>query len=67
MKDVIKLYTEDTVELKKQHPCGGKEFKIVRLGSDVKLICITCGRDILLPRIKLEKQIKKVIRTSEDQ
>ncbi len=50
----------DTLELKKPHPCGGKLFSVARVGSDIRIICKTCGRDMTLPREKLEKAIKKI-------
>lgn len=52
----------DRVEMKKQHPCGGKIFTILRIGMDFKIRCEKCGREVMVPRIKLEKNIKKVIR-----
>ena len=58
---VIKLVVGDTVELKKPHPCGEHLFKVLRVGSDVRIVCLGCGRDMSLDRIKLEKSIKKVI------
>lgn len=57
---IIKIAPEDIVELKKPHPCGSKLFRVVRVGSDVRVICTGCGRDMTLDRIKLEKSIKKV-------
>lgn len=57
---IIKLSVGDIVELKKTHPCGGKLFKILRVGSDVRIVCQTCGRDMTLDRIKLEKSIKSI-------
>lgn len=51
----------DRAELKKSHPCGGNIFKILRVGSDVRIVCETCGRDMTLERVKLEKSIKKMI------
>lgn len=51
----------DTLELKKPHPCGSNLFSCVRVGSDVRIICNGCGRDMTLPREKLEKSIKKII------
>lgn len=51
----------DRAELKKPHPCGGTVFKILRVGSDVRIVCETCGRDMTLDRVKLEKSIKKMI------
>ena len=44
--------------MKKPHPCGGKEFEVLRVGSDVKIKCVTCAREVTVPRMKLEKNIK---------
>ncbi|MBR2410284.1 MAG: DUF951 domain-containing protein [Clostridia bacterium] len=60
----IKL--NDILEMKKQHPCGGKTFQVLRVGMDFKLKCTTCGRMVLVPRNKTEKNIKKVIRESTE-
>ncbi len=49
------------VELKKPHPCGSKQFKILRVGSEVRIACLGCSRDMTLDRIKLEKAVKKFI------
>lgn len=49
------------VIMKKQHPCGTNEWEIVRLGADIKIKCLHCGRTILLPRIEFNKKLKKVI------
>ena len=46
--------------LKKGHPCGTNEWEVVRLGVDIKLKCCNCGRTVLIPRIELNKKIKKV-------
>ncbi len=51
----------DTLELKKNHPCGEKRFTVLRVGSDIRILCCGCGRDMTLPREKLEKAIKKII------
>ena len=51
----------DTLEMKKKHPCGDFRFSVLRVGSDVKLRCKTCGREVTLQRVKLEKGIKRVI------
>lgn len=50
---------DTTVALKKQHPCGGFEWRIVRVGADVKLQCVTCGKYINLTRDELKKRAKK--------
>lgn len=54
----------DIVELKKQHPCGNKEFEIMRSGMDFKIKCIKCEKQLILDRETLEKRIKKVVMKS---
>ena len=49
------------VTMKKEHPCGTNEWEIVRLGADVKIKCIKCGRVIMMPRIDFNKKIKRII------
>jgi hypothetical protein len=48
----------DVVRLKKPHPCGGFDWRVVRLGADIGLKCVTCGRRVLLPRRDLERRLK---------
>ena len=62
---IIRFNAGDRLIMKKPHPCGTKEFKVLRVGSDVRVVCSGCGRDMTLPRIKLEKCIKKVISGGE--
>lgn len=59
--EIPKLYINDILTLKKSHPCGGSSFKILRLGSDVKILCLKCNHDMSIDRVKLEKSIKKII------
>lgn len=60
MSAIIKISVGDTLEMKKPHPCGCRRFKVLRVGSDVRVVCEVCGRDMTLPRVKLEKSIKKI-------
>ena len=48
----------DRVEMKKQHPCGCKTFEILRVGMDFKIKCEKCGREVMAPRAKIEKNIR---------
>lgn len=57
----IRFNTGARLLLKKPHPCGGQEFAVLRSGSDVHLRCLGCGRDLTIPRLKLEKNIRKII------
>lgn len=58
---IVKLFVGDVLEMKKNHPCGSNQFKVLRVGSDVRVLCLSCGRDMTLDRIKLEKSIKRFI------
>lgn len=55
------LKLNQQVELKKQHPCGSKVWTILRIGMDIKLKCTVCGHELMLPRSKAEKAIKKIL------
>lgn len=50
------------VILKKQHPCGTNEWEITRVGADIKIKCVYCGRSIMLSRIDFNKKLKKVVK-----
>ncbi|HEX5140082.1 MAG TPA: DUF951 domain-containing protein [Dehalococcoidia bacterium] len=54
------------VRLRKTHPCGGTDWQVVRLGADIGLKCLTCGRRILLERPVLEKRLKQFVRRAAD-
>lgn len=49
------------VIMKKQHPCGGNEWEITRIGVDIKISCIKCGRSVMMNKIDFDKRIKKVV------
>ena len=57
----------DVLRMKKPHPCGSLEFPVLRVGLYFKIRCFGCGRDVMLPRLKSEKNIKKVLRPQEEQ
>lgn len=65
MGNIPVIHVGDIIELKKQHPCGNKTFKILRTGADIKIICCACGRTLTLERIKVEKMIKKIVSSEE--
>ena len=56
----VKLEIGDIVELKKQHPCGSKNFEILRTGADFRIKCLGCEKQIWLERPELEHRIKKI-------
>lgn len=49
------------VVMKKGHPCGTNEWEVVRVGADIKIKCIGCGRTVMMPRLEFNKKLKKVI------
>ena len=57
----VKFSAGDILLMKKKHPCGSDKFKVIRGGSDVRLACSLCGRDLELSREKIEKSVKKVL------
>lgn len=52
--------------LKKPHPCGGRNWSVVRVGADIALVCQTCGRQMVLPRRQLEKAVKSIVSPPAD-
>ncbi len=55
------LQLHDHLRLRKPHPCGGYDWKVLRLGADIKIECLTCGRQVMLTRRELVKRVKKVL------
>lgn len=62
MVKIMDIKVNDILEMKKEHPCGGKQFLVLRAGMDFRVRCIKCKREVMVPRVKIEKNIKKVIR-----
>jgi len=60
------LHLDDILRLRKQHPCGGDQWKVIRLGADIGLECTTCQRRMLLPRRKLARSLKAVVQSAAD-
>ncbi len=55
----------DTIVMKKSHPCGCDRFVVTRVGMDFKIRCEKCGHEVMSPRQKVEKNIRKIIRPEE--
>jgi len=58
-KGPVPFYLDDVVVLRKTHPCGGDAWRVVRIGADIGLRCVTCGRRVLIARRDLEKDMKR--------
>ncbi len=59
---MIEFRLGDVVKLRKQHPCGGDEWEILRTGIDFRIRCLKCGRQVMIPRRKFERAVRKVVR-----
>lgn len=59
----MKLFVGDVLLLKKEHPCGSAEWEVLRTGMDFRIKCMKCGHSVMLPRVKLEKDIKRVVKS----
>ncbi len=56
------IHLNDVLVMKKAHPCGEKQWKVLRIGADFRLRCLGCGHEIMVPRFKAEKNIRSIIR-----
>ncbi|PYG87208.1 hypothetical protein LY28_02346 [Ruminiclostridium sufflavum DSM 19573] len=54
----------DIVEMKKQHPCGSRQWEVIRTGADFRIKCVGCGHQVMLARTKFEKSVKKIIKSN---
>ena len=55
---MTEIHVGDIISAKKKHPCGSDCFSVLYAGSDIKLRCVNCGKDVIIPRVKAEKMIK---------
>jgi hypothetical protein len=60
------IHLRDVVRLRKPHPCGSYNWMIYRLGADIGLECLGCGRRVLLPRRILARRLKSIVSNQEN-
>ena len=58
----VDFLMDDVIRLRKPHPCGGYDWQVVRLGADLRLKCLTCGRLVMLERREVERRLKSFVR-----
>jgi hypothetical protein len=56
----------DRLRLRKRHPCGSYEWLVIRLGADIGLRCVQCGRRVLLPRSEVERSTREILSHASD-
>src|SRR5512135_2550509 len=59
--DPTDIRIDDVVTMRKPHPCGGYEWRVVRLGTDIGIRCLTCGRKALMPRSQFARRVKAMM------
>lgn len=62
----MNIQVGDKIIMKKQHPCGSKEFEVLRIGVDFKIKCLGCEHVVTVPRNKIQKNIKAVVSADEE-
>ncbi len=58
--NIIKFSVGDRLIMKKKHPCGSESFTVLRTGSDIRIVCDICKRDLTIRREAIEKMVKRV-------
>ena len=61
---IIRLAPGDRLEMKKPHPCGSKDWEVLRVGADFRLKCKGCGHQIMVPRRLVEKNTRNIVKKS---
>ena len=59
--EILHFALGDLLEMKKPHPCGARVMRVMRVGSDMRVVCTGCGRDLTLLRVKLEKAVRQIL------
>lgn len=59
---ILYLEVDDILTLKKTHPCGSQKWRVTRLGVDIGIKCLGCGRFVMIPRRKLEGKVREIYR-----
>jgi hypothetical protein len=62
----VEIHLGDIVRLRKPHPCGSYDWEVVRVGTDVGLVCQTCGRRVMLQRSVFNKRLKTILKSAAD-
>lgn len=62
--EILDINIGDKLLMKKKHPCGNDIFTVTRIGMDFRLRCDGCGHEVMIPRVKAEKQLKKIIKAT---
>ena len=59
------IHLQDILVMKKPHPCGEKQWRVLRVGADFRLRCLGCRHEVMIPRSKAEKNLRQVFRDGQ--
>jgi hypothetical protein len=57
----------DIVQLKKPHACGANEWTVIRMGMDLRVKCVKCQHSVLIPRVRFDRIVRKVLKTADSE
>jgi hypothetical protein len=57
----------DIVQLKKPHACGANEWTVIRMGMDIRVKCVKCQHSVLIPRVRFDRIVRKVLKTADSE
>lgn len=63
---LLDIQVNQIIRLRKPHPCGSYDWKVYRLGADIGLECVECGRRVMLPRRKVARRMKEILTAGQD-
>ncbi len=64
---MLQYHVGQLVQMKKGHPCGSNCWRIIRVGMDIRIKCMQCGRSVLIPRSRFERRVKCIMEDNEVQ
>jgi hypothetical protein len=62
MSGIPQIHPGEVYEMRRAHPCGGREFSVYRVGADIGIECLTCGRRVMVERRRFEARARKLVR-----
>ena len=65
VQTAVEVLVGDLLEMRKPHPCGCKVWEVLRVGMDFRMRCTGCSRELMLPRARVLKSVKKIIRDNQ--
>lgn len=63
---IAEIHPGEVYRMRRQHPCGGWEWQVLRVGADIGIRCLNCGRQSMLDRRRFESRAKSLVRTADD-